>query len=98
MNYNLIISLLSFLLIISPIISKLYRLQKLPSKLGSLTRKNRNLSPKNDSYFLEQVYGNSYDLYYYYITLYFGPKKMPQTFILSTASSITTSPCSYCTS
>ena len=98
MNYNLIISLLSFLLIISPIISKLYRLQKLPSKLGSLTRKNRNLSPKNDSYFLEQVYGNSYNLYYYYITLYFGPKKMPQTFILATASSITTSPCSYCTS
>ena len=97
MNYNLSISLFSFLLIISPIISKLYRLQKLPSKLGSLTRKNRNLSPKNDSYFLEQVYGNSYNLYYYYITLYFGPKKMPQTFILATASSITTSPCSNCT-
>ena len=47
---------------------------------------------------MEQVYGDSYSLYYYYITLYFGPKKRPQTFILATGSPITTSPCSKCTS
>ena len=98
MNYSQNISILFFFLIITPILSELYHLQKIPARLKTLHRAHRNLSPENDSYFLEQAYGNSYDLYYYYTTLYFGPNKTPQTFILDTGSPTTTSPCSKCTS
>ena len=98
MFYNYQLCLLFLLQIIPPIFSELYHLQKIPSKLKTLRRAHRNLSPQNDSYFLEQAYGDSYDLYYYYATLYFGPKKTPQTFILDTGSPTTTAPCSKCTS
>jgi len=98
MNYSQNISILIFFLILTPILSELYHLQKIPARLKTLHRAHRNLSPENDSYFLEQAYGNSYDLYYYYTTLYFGPNKTPQTFILDTGSPTTTSPCSKCTS
>jgi len=98
MNYFQNKSLLILLLIISPILSELYHLNKVPAKIKTLHRAHRNLSPQNDSYFLQQAYGDSSDLYYYYTTLYFGPKKTPQTFILDTGSPTTTSPCSKCTS
>ena len=90
--------LLFLLLQISPIISELYNLKKISTRLKSLHRSHRNLSPENDSYFLEQAYGDSAVLNYYYATLYFGPKKTPQTLILDTGSPTTTSPCSVCTS
>ena len=97
MNYSK--NILLFLIFqISPIISELYHLQKIPARLKTLHRSHRNLSPENDSYFLEQVYGDSAELNYYYATLYLGPKKTPQTFILDTGSPTTTSPCSVCTS
>ena len=35
-------------------------------------------------------------LFYYYITLFYGELKIPQTFIIDTTSSITSSPCSLC--
>ena len=35
-------------------------------------------------------------LFYYYVTLYYGELKIPQTFIIDTTSSITSSPCSLC--
>ena len=98
MKYNQILNKLTLLIIISPILSELYHLNKIPTKLKSLHREHyRNLSPENESSFLENVYGDSYDLNYYYATLYFGPKKMPQTFIIDTGSPTTTSPCSKCT-
>ena len=97
MNYNKNIFLF-FLLLLSPILSEFYHLKKLPSKLKTLRRFRRNLTPQDDSYFLEQAYGDSYDYYYYYATLYLGPKKKPQTFILDTGSPTTTAPCSKCTS
>ena len=90
--------LLFLLLQISPIISELYNLKKISTRLKSLHRSHRNLSPENDSYFLEQAYGDSAVLNYYYATLYFGPKKTPQTLILDTGSPTTSSPCSVCTS
>ena len=90
--------LLFLLLQISPIISEIYNLKKISTRLKSLHRSHRNLSPENDSYFLEQAYGDSAVLNYYYATLYFGPKKTPQTLILDTGSPTTTSPCSVCTS
>ena len=93
-----ILIFLLLLLLIIPIYSEIYHLKKIPSKLKSLHRnQHRILSPEEDSY-LEQVYGDSYDLNYYYATLYLGRKKMPQTFILDTGSPTTTSPCSKCTS
>ena len=92
-------SLIIILFLISPIYSELYHLQKIPAKIKSLHYpKHRLLFPENETSYLEQVYGDSYDLNYYYATLYFGPKKMPQTFILDTGSPTTTSPCSKCTS
>ena len=81
------------------ILSDVYRINKIPVKLNSLKRNHRSLdNKKEEDSFLENVYGNSHILYYYYATLYLGPKKMPQTFILGTASWATSSPCSKCTS
>ena len=98
MKYNHFLSLISFLLIINKSLSELFPLNKISTRLKSLHKSHRILSPLNDSYFLGQAYGDSYDLNYYYTTLYFGPKKAPQTFILDTGSPTTTSPCSKCTS
>ena len=39
-----------------------------------------------------------YKFFYYYITLYFGSQKTPQSFILDTTSSLISSPCNLCTS
>ena len=98
MKYFQNLSLLFLLLIISPILSELYHLNKTRAKIKTLRRAHRNLSPEKDTFFLEQTYGDSFELYYYYATLYFGPNKTPQTFILDTGSPTTTSPCSKCTS
>ena len=52
----------------------------------------------DDNSFLHEVKGNTHQLNYYYTTLYLGKDKSPQFYILDTGSSITTSPCSKCTS
>ena len=96
--HNLNFVLILFIFQISLINSEIYPLKKLSTKLKTLHRSHRVLSPEEDPYYLEKAYGDSYDLNYYYTTLYFGPKKMPQTFILDTGSPTTTSPCSKCTS
>ena len=47
---------------------------------------------------LSTSYGNAHDLNYYYSYLYVGKPPKPQSYILDTGSSITTSPCSLCNS
>ena len=96
LNQNFLLIL--FIIQISLIHSETYPLKKLSTKLKTLHLSQRKLSPEEDPYYLEKAYGDSYDLNYYYTTLYFGPKKMPQTFILDTGSPTTTSPCSKCNS
>ena len=97
-NLNFLLLIIIFILQISTINSNIYPLKKISSKLKTLHRSHRILSPENDPEFLHQAYGDSYALNYYYTTLYFGPKKMPQTFILDTGSPTTTAPCSKCKS
>ena len=87
-----LISLLS----INIALSKIYPLKKVSTNLKTLHRKRRT-SGKEDS-FLENVYGDSHTLFYYYATLYLGKKKIPQTYILDTGSHTTTSPCNQCRS
>ena len=98
MKYKQNFLLILFIFQITQIHSEIYPLKKLSTKLKTLHRSHRILSPEEDPYYLEQAYGDSYNLNYYYTTLYFGPKKMPQTFILDTGSPTTTSPCSKCNS
>ena len=90
-NKNIIFYIL---ISIKIIFSEVFHLQKLQAKIKTLHRKHRSL----DNSFLENVFGDTYNLYYYYATLYLGPKKTPQTYILDTGSPTTTSPCSKCTS
>ena len=92
MSLFFLISLLS----INIVLSEIYPLRKVATNLKTLHRKRRT-SGKEDS-FLENVYGDSHNLYYYYATLYLGKKKIHQTYILDTGSPTTTSPCSKCRS
>lgn len=39
------------------------------------------------------LYGNSTDFMYYYITMYFGTHRQPQTLIVDTGSSVAAIPC-----
>ena len=64
--------------------------------LNSLKKSLRILD--DDTSFLQEIKGDSNYLNYYYTTLYLGKDKSPQVYILDTGSSITTSPCSKCTS
>ena len=64
--------------------------------LNSLRKSLRILDDNNT--FLQEVKGDSHELNYYYTTLFLGKNKSPQVYILDTGSSITTSPCSRCTS
>ena len=48
--------------------------------------------------FVFKINGNTNFLNYYYITLFLGDSKENQTYLLDTTSSVTTSPCSFCTS
>ena len=84
------------LLSIKIILSNIYQLKKIPSKIKSLHRKHRLLDNNKEDSFLEYAHGDSYDLNYYYATLYLGPKKIPQTYIIDTGSPTTTSPCNKC--
>ena len=61
-------------------LSDVYKLKTLPARIKSL---RRSLDYNNEDSFLENAYGNSHDLNYYYATLYLGSKKRPQTYILS---------------
>ena len=45
---------------------------------------------------LQTVYSESFSKNYYYTTLYIGPNKIKQTYILDTGSSIMSSPCAPC--
>ncbi len=86
------------LLIIKIALSEIYDLKKIPTKIKSLRVRRRTLDNNKEDTFLEEVYGDSYELNYYYATLYLGPKKIPQTYILDTGSPTTTSPCNKCRS
>ena len=81
---------------INKIFSEVFQLKKLHANMKSLRIRRRTLE-KEDT-FLENVYGDSSDLNYYYATLYLGKKKIPQTYILDTGSPTTTSPCNKCES
>ena len=99
MKYNQLIFFIYILSTLKKILSEIYLLKKIPAKVKTLhNRKHRSLDNNQDDSFLENTYGDSYDLNYYYATLYLGPKKTPQTYILDTGSPTTTSPCSKCTS
>ena len=60
----------------------------LKSNIRSLRRLSKD--------FVNRGYGNSYQLNYYYTSLYLGKDRQRQTYILDTGSGITTSPCSEC--
>ena len=64
--------------------------------LSYLQKSLRLLS--SDNSFLHHINGDSHFLNYYYTSLYLGPNKTRQVYILDTGSSITTSPCDQCTS
>ena len=70
MSLFFLLSLLS----INLVFSEIYPLKKISTNIKTLHRKRRTLSGKEDS-FLENVYGDSHNLYYYYATLYLGKKK-----------------------
>lgn len=53
-------------------------------------------SLKLHSKLLQTVYSESFSKNYYYTTLYIGPNKIKQTYVIDTASSIMSSPCSEC--
>ena len=53
-------------------------------------------SLKIHSKLLQTVYSESYSKNYYYTTLYIGPNKIKQTYVIDTGSSIMSSPCSEC--
>ena len=84
------------LLSIEKVFSEVFQLKKLHANMKSLRVRRRTLD--NEDTFLENVYGDSSDLNYYYATLYLGKKKIPQTYILDTGSPTTTSPCNKCKS
>ena len=90
MNIKNIFSLLIITFFSKKINSTVYKIKSIPAKTKTL----RNLS---EDHFLSRAFGDSYDLNYYYATLYVGKDKTPQTYILDTGSGITTSPCNKCT-
>ena len=73
MKNKIFLFFLIFFLSINIVLSEIYPLRKVSTNLKTLHRKRRT-SGKEDS-FLENVYGDSYNLYYYYVTLYLGKKK-----------------------
>ena len=82
--------------LIAIVLCDIYPLKSLPAKIKTLRRMHRSLDKNKEDSFLENAYGDSYDLNYYYTTLYIGSKKTPQTFILDTGSPTTSSPCELC--
>ena len=53
-------------------------------------------SLKLHSKLLQTVYSESFSKNYYYTTLYIGPERTKQTYVIDTGSSIMSSPCSPC--
>ena len=93
--FSLLILLLTFTAILSQ--KKLSRKKRslVPNPLLNATTKNsQNL--KLHSKILQTVYSDSFSKNFYYTTLYIGDQKVRQTFIIDTASSIMSSPCSPC--
>ena len=87
--HSLIKIFVYFLFIIPQITSLSSEINVAPFTYSSEFFKNRKLSTQN-------VYGNSFHLYYYYINLYLGEKMQKQGFLLNTDNEITTSTCSLC--
>ena len=99
MSKNIII--LIFLLLVnqcyisSTIIKIKYpQIYKPRTTFNSTTKYSSTL--KFHSKLLQTVYSDSFSKNYYYTTLYVGDKKVKQTFLLDTSSSLMTSPCSPC--
>ena len=82
--------------LITIVLCDIYSLKPIPAKIKTLRRMHRSLDKNKENSFLENAYGDSFDLNYYYATLYIGSKKAPQTFILDTGSPTTSSPCELC--
>ena len=95
MKYNKLF-FVYLLLSIKLVLSNIFKVKKISPKIKSF--RIRSLEYDKENYFLEKVFGNSNQLNYYYTTLFLGPKKIPQTYIIDTGSTITTSPCKKCIS
>ena len=85
-----------FIIIISYILINANSLIYEVKSISYLKKSLRKLS--SDNSFLHYIEGDSYYLNYYYTSLYLGQNKSRQVYILDTGSSITTSPCSLCSS
>ena len=59
-------------------------------------KKKGNESPQQDSKLLQTLYSDSYSNNFYYTTLYITDKKIKQTYLIDTGSSIMSSPCGPC--
>ena len=79
------IQIIIIFFIIGKILSSTFKIKKY-----SQAQNYRNLKSTS------QIYGNSLNLFYYYVNLLIGKEQNPQTYILDTASSLTTSPCTLC--
>ena len=62
--------------------------------LNSSTQYSTSL--KLHSKLLQTVYSESFSKNYYYTTLYIGPNRIKQTYVIDTGSSIMSSPCAEC--
>jgi len=70
------------------------RILKPTPLLNSKTKNAENL--KLHSKLLQTLYSDSFSNNYYYTTLYIGPNKKKQTYIIDTTSKIMSSPCDEC--
>ena len=59
-------------------------------------KKKGNESPQQDSKLLQTLYSDSYSNNFYYTTLYITDKKIKQTYLIDTGSSVMSSPCGPC--
>ena len=62
--------------------------------LDSKTKNSGSL--KLQSKLFQTLYSDSYSNNYYYTTLYIGPNKIKQTYIIDTSSAVMSSPCNTC--
>lgn len=61
-----------------------------------LESKNKKEDSKIHSKLLQTLYSDSYSNNYYYTTLYIGPNKIKQRYLIDTTSAILSSPCGKC--
>ena len=93
-------------LILFFLILNIYLAQEIPKEINSENHL-RSLKPalflnmsttdlKLHTKILQTVYSESFSKNYYYTTLYVGPNRVKQTYVLDTGSSIMSSPCAPC--